>query len=188
MEIYRTFVGVPLKVGEDFLQARLMFQKALDGERISWVDPSLFHITLRFLGDTPVGRVGDIAAALREHVERPRISLLRFGRTGSFSSRGNPRVIWVGFEDERLFAALRMGVDRALEACGIPNEQQGFRAHLTLGRVRSMGDPGNLYRTLETMEGDFRSEVSVDRLIFYRSILGKGRAIYQPLEELEFPA
>lgn len=92
MEKYRTFIAVPLRVGEEFLHARAALMERLSGDRISWVNPERYHVTLKFLGDTS------------------------------------------------LFENLKKEVDCALESFGIPPVDQPFRAHLTLGRIRSLKD------------------------------------------------
>jgi len=186
MENYRTFVGVPVKVGEEFLRAREELIQTLEGERISWVDPHRYHVTLRFIGETRIAAVKAIGQSLKKHVEIPGRSVVKMDRPGSFGPRKKPRVVWVGFEENGLFEKLKTGVDHALTECGFPTVDQPFRAHLTLGRVRSLKETGRFYRTIESMQDCFSHSVIIERLVFYRSELGKGGPVYTPLDELVF--
>lgn len=185
-QYYRTFIGLPVKVCEGFLEARQDLMETLAGERISWVDPERFHITLRFLGDTQISLVDDVGQALREGVEVPKKTQLKVTEPGSFGPRKRPRVIWVGFEHSKLFESLKSDVDQSLENCGIPLDDQPFRAHLTLGRVRIIKDLDGFYKAVEAMTGRFFYQVLFDKLVFYRSELGEGSPVYTPLYQMEF--
>jgi 2'-5' RNA ligase len=92
----------------------------------------------------------------------------------------------VGIKKTGLFETLKTGVDLALSECGISPVEQPFRAHLTLGRVRSLKDIQRFYTTIESMRESFSHRVLLDRLVFYRSELGSGGPVYTPLEELVF--
>ncbi len=186
MENYRTFVGIPVKVDGNFLKARDRLKVLLGGERISWVNPENYHVTLRFIGDTDPGLVKTIGAALREQVTIPRKTETAFGQAGCFGPRKNPRVVYVGFEENEILASMKHEVDRALETSGISVPDQEFRAHLTLGRVRSLRDSGLFYRTIGEMKVWFTGRVLLEKLILYRSELAKGGPVYTPLEVLHF--
>jgi 2'-5' RNA ligase len=183
---YRPFIGLPLQVDQPFLRARDSLMEALGGERISWTQPENYHVTLRFLGDTEPSAVEKIAEALRAGVDVPRQKHLEIAGLGSFGPRKRPRVLWLGFENQDIFQELRQQVDRVLKWCGIPLEEQTFRAHLTLGRIRSLNNPDAYYHTVRAMEQDFYGPVLLDRLIFFRSILGTSGPEYHVLEELLF--
>jgi len=185
-QYYRTFIAAPLRVEGQFLQARQDLITALKGERISWTNPDQYHVTLRFIGDTELDDVKKIGDALHEGIHVPeRISLNTAG-LGSFGPRKRPRVIWVGFEDRDFFELLTREVDAILEKCGIPVRKQAFRAHLTLGRVRSLKKLPEYYLTLEEMKQQFPASVLFEKLVFFRSILSPQGPEYQVLNELEF--
>lgn len=183
---YRTFIGLPVELPPPVLAARKELIRLLDKEQISWVDPSLFHITLRFLGDTPAGEIERIAEALAQEVCIPEKTVVPMSGLGVFGPRKRPGVIWTGFEPGRILEKLRIDTERALGKWGIPREEELFRAHLTLGRIRSLHDREGLYRAMELLDGKFRDRVLFDRLIFYRSEPGRGGPVYTPLKILEF--
>ena len=185
-QYYRTFIGLPVKVSDGILEARQELLECLTGERISWVDPERFHITLRFLGNTQVSMIRDINQALKNGIKVPKKSHIMLTHPGSFGPRKRPRVIWVGFESSTLFEMLKSDIDQALESCGIPLVDQPFRAHLTLGRLRSIKDLNGFHNAVAAMKDRFSDLVEFNRLVFYRSELGKGGPVYTPLYQVEF--
>lgn len=183
---YRTFIGLPVKVDKAFLDARRRLISRLGGERISWTRPEQYHVTIRFLGDTGIDSVRRISAALKADMEVPNARKVELSGLASFGPRKRPRVIWTGFEEKVFFGSLKEDLDHVLDSCGIPMEDQPFRAHLTLGRIRSLKDQGNFHGVLQEMQRDFAGTVLFDRMVFFRSILGPSGPEYQVLEELRF--
>jgi 2'-5' RNA ligase len=187
MEKYlRTFIGLPLRVEPVFLGARRDLMRALEGERISWTNPDQYHVTLRFIGDTEHSSIKEIGNALHAGVTAPGRTVLEVGKLGSFGQRKRPRVIWTGFTEKGFLEALKLQVDCALQVCGIPPPEQEYRAHLTLGRVRSLQDLGHYYQKIEEMEKMFISQVLFEKLVFFRSILGSAGPEYRVLDEIYF--
>jgi len=185
-QYYRTFIAAPLRVEGQFLQARQELITMLKGERISWTNPDQFHVTLRFIGDTEVVDIKKIGFALQAGIHIPERIRLNITELASFGPKKRPRVIWVGFEETDFFELLKREVDAVLEKCGIPGIEQPFRAHLTLGRVRSLKNLPEYYLTMEEMKHQFHGSVLFEKLVFFRSILGPRGPEYQALNELRF--
>ncbi len=160
--------------------------RELRNERISWVKPGNYHVTIRFLGDTPTKEVSSVKNALGGITSLPTSKNLQLQSIGSFGPRKRPRVIWSGFQDPGIFTELREMTDRALVSCGYKFNTDPLKAHLTLGRIRSLKDILHFYEVLERMKDLFRGEVLVDRMIFYRSRLRKEGPVYESLLELPF--
>jgi len=185
-QYFRTFIGLPLQVEEPFLQARYKLIAALKEERISWTNPDQYHVTLRFIGDTEPRAIIKIGSALHTGISIPERTMLEIDRLDSFGPRKRPRVIWVGFEESAFFDSLKLEVDRALELSGIPAVEQPFRAHLTLGRVRSLQNVQRYFEIVGEMNQQFSGRVVFEKLVFFRSILGPGGPEYRVLDEIPF--
>lgn len=168
------------------MRVRNQMMEALTDERISWVNPENFHVTLRFLGDTKVTAIHQIKETLQKELKLPLKSSLQLNGPGSFGPRKNPRVIWLGFDQVEPFFSLKNSTDRALEKCGMPLSDKPFRAHLTLGRVRSLKDTDRYYDIIEKMKERFTGRADVDRMVFYRSELGESGPTYTALKEMRF--
>ena len=183
---YRTFIGLPFQVEPEFLEARQELIATLAGERISWVEPERYHVTIRFLGDTERPLIGEIGKRLQDGISMPDNTRLKLNTLGSFGPRKRPRVLWVGFEQTDFFELIKAQVDLALEQCGISRAEHPFRAHLTLGRVRSLKNIVQYYNTIQDLARHFQSYVLFQKLVFFRSILGPGGPDYQVLEMIRF--
>ncbi|MCK5134408.1 MAG: RNA 2',3'-cyclic phosphodiesterase [Bacteroidales bacterium] len=185
-QYYRTFIGIPVGVGERVLEARKELRMSFENDRISWVDPARYHITIRFIGDVRISGIEQIGLALRKYVEIPRKTPVHLNRLSSFGPRKKPRVVWIGFEESTFFDLLKDGVDDALKSCSIPPDDQPFRAHITLGRIRSLKNMTGFYSSIEKMKDRFAERVFLDRLVLYRSELGSDGPVYTPLHTIEF--
>ena len=99
-----------------------------------WVRPSLFHLTLAFLGETDVGRVPGLSRASREKLEQEGGFRAHFSGFGSFPNTGAVRVLWVGLEPAVRFVRLaELAVD-GVRIAGCIFDEKPFRSHVTLAR------------------------------------------------------
>ena len=185
-QYYRTFIAAPLHVDEVFLHLRQKLKVKLKEERISWTNPEQYHVTLRFIGDTKLSDIKKIGSALHASIHVPERTRLELAELASFGPRKRPRVLWLGFEETVFFDLLKAEVDRALALCGIPANEEPFRAHLTLGRVRSLQNLQEYYHTVEAMNQKFSGSVLFEKLVFFRSILGPRGPEYHVLDEIVF--
>lgn len=104
---------------------------------VRWVAPSALHVTLKFLGEQDESLVDPLRGAIESVARRHAPVSVETMEVGAFPNFRRPRVVWVGMTGERALQSLAGDIDRALTALGIPAESRQFRAHLTLGRVKS---------------------------------------------------
>jgi len=149
---------------------------------IRWVRPAGIHLTLKFFGNIPPPAVDLISGAVAARTVGVAPFDLTVRTVGVFPDLNRPRVVWLGMagEVERLLV-LQKSLDREFGALGFPREERPFRAHLTLGRIKSPKGLVGLARAVETGEtataGSFRAE----ELILFRSELTPQGALYTRL-------
>jgi RNA 2',3'-cyclic 3'-phosphodiesterase len=177
----RLFVAVDVPTDlKDHLEAEVVevLRPRLPGARFT--RPEGRHLTLKFLGQVPDDRVGEIASALREAAARHVSFEAAFDRIGGFPNLRRPRVLWVGIgPGAEPMARLAADVDRALAALGFEAEQRPFHAHLTLARFKTPRPVGDL-PPLEVPDEGF----AVDEVVLFRSDLHPKGARYTALERL----
>src|SRR5207244_8078287 len=127
----RLFVGIGFPAE---LELRLSFLcSGVDGAK--WVDPGNFHLTLRFIGETPEDVAADIDEALARL--RARCFTLQLAGTGVFGGGDKPRSLWAGVERCSELVALRDKVEQALIRVGLAPEPRKYSPHVTLARLHN---------------------------------------------------
>jgi 2'-5' RNA ligase len=112
-------------------------RQAFPETRASWICEENVHLTIKFLGDTPVTKV----EALSQAVQRAAHQVLPFElivcECGAFPPRGQPRVLWIGIKDptNNLTKLYRTLEDECANA-GFTREGRPFHPHFTIARLR----------------------------------------------------
>jgi 2'-5' RNA ligase len=132
----RLFVGVrlPDALRDDVAAHAASLREAAPD--LKWVDPSLYHLTLQFLGDVKTAESTALGASLSELSAMTPFTL-RLGETEAFPPGKQARVLAIALsEGFASLAALAKTVMSVTEHHGILPERRPYRAHLTLARVR----------------------------------------------------
>lgn len=131
----RLFVALELTVEVRARIAELIEKlKQLDSSW-KWTRSENLHITLKFLGEVPEGKVETVSAALREVIFSGALEL-NFRGLGFFPNERRPRVLWMGIHAPAALPALAASIDSALERVGVAREERAYTPHLTLARSK----------------------------------------------------
>jgi 2'-5' RNA ligase len=153
-----------------------------DAGRLRWAVTDHLHLTVRFLGATPEGRVADVVAAAEAATRDVPPFPVRLAGAGAFPSAARPRVVWLGLaEGSPELELLAGGLGRELAARGWPEDERPFRGHLTLARADGVPGAQRVVEVLATAAATLDAGWSVDRLVVYQSLAGRGPTRYVPL-------
>jgi 2'-5' RNA ligase len=184
----RLFVAVPLP--DDATEAvhsivdEVRAEPLPAGARdVRWVRLDGLHLTLRFLGPTPEGRVEPTAAAVRAVAAAASGPIdLELGGAGTFPLHGRPRTLWIGIaRGAEALAQLAAELEAALAVAGWDRDDRPFRAHLTLARSDGVAAGRLVADRLASVMTDRRIEGRIDRLGLFESVTGGGPARYVPV-------
>jgi 2'-5' RNA ligase len=146
---------------------------------VKWVEPDNFHITFSFLGEVNPQKLGQLKKIGEEVSGLYRQFPVSFSSLGAFPSRRNPKIIWIGIEQgKEPLALIAKELDRRLREHEFDVEEREFKAHLTLGRVRSNKGIEWLIRKLELPFPEF-PEFLFTHFSLKESHLTPGGAIYK---------
>jgi len=146
-----------------------------------WVDPDDLHLTLRFIGDVD----NRVAAEFRDAlslIQEPGFAI-RISGLGAFGGN-QPKAIWAGIEASRELDALARANERAARNAGLAPERHGFKAHITLARLKYTRSD-EVARVLGTFGGIRLEPFMVDRFVLFSSRPQVGGGPY--VVEEEFP-
>ena len=139
----RLFVALDLP--GPVLDALVRFQGELTatGADLKQVERENLHFTVKFLGEVTEAATSEaksrLAAVSLQGAE------VELKGVGAFPDRLRPRVVWAGVSkaDSLLVEPVAKEVSAALEGLG-ENDTRPFHAHVTLARVRSPKNAGDL--------------------------------------------
>lgn len=179
----RTFIAV--EVPDEIKSAMSGVQAELgkSGAHVGWVRPEGIHLTLKFLGDVEAGRIEGLGRAVEDAVSGLAPFTLDVKGVGVFPNAKAPRVVWLGLGGE--VAALAQLYDRVEAACGslgFPREDRPFRAHLTLGRVKSPQGKDALTRAVAGFEKTGFGTIRADAVSIMKSELRPSGAVYTEMK------
>jgi RNA 2',3'-cyclic 3'-phosphodiesterase len=176
----RLFTGIDLPLGVEENLAGLI-GRLCPVARIHWSVPENLHITTKFIGEFPEGRLAELQAALAGIAPGSPIPVSIRG-VGFFPTPRSPRVFWCGIEAPGL-EGLAAETDRAVSTLGIPPESRAFSAHLTLARIKERIDFEPLRQAVAGLgEIDFGS-FKARSFFLYRSQLRPSGSVYTKLAE-----
>ncbi len=176
----RLFVGIP--VPEAYGRQLATLSGTLAGRldsTVRWTRPENGHLTLQFLGETPVERVDAVADALGG------VRFLRFrlraGGHGCFPHCGKPRILRIGMvEGGEQCVSLATLVHDVMDPFGYKRGNR-FTPHLTLGRVKKPAED-DWEGVLAESETEWPA-FTVDRFILWESDLRPDGPVYSVIRE-----
>jgi len=143
--------------------------------KASWVRPESQHLTFAFLGEQEESVVDKV------HVEAGERFDASLRGCGFFPNRRHARVGWVGAEPKERFIDLAQRIRDGVTAAGVKLDENEFRPHLTLMRIRDHWPPMAI-DTFEKSLGDFQSApFAVNEVTLYLSRLNPQGAVHTPL-------
>jgi RNA 2',3'-cyclic 3'-phosphodiesterase len=140
-----------------------------------WVPPENYHLTLRFIGETPGHRAEEVDMALASL--RARGFSLTLAGLGTFTKGGRSTALWVGVERNSQLDHLQNKIETALQRIGLEPERRRFQPHVTLARLDNVAE-GKLVSFVQA-HNLFRAEpLPVEHFTLFSSLLGKEASVY----------
>lgn len=138
-DAWRLFIAIelPTTLRESVKSHIDQLRQAVPDARASWTHEENLHLTLKFLGDTPVAKVEALSGAAQRAASRVSPFELVVGGCGAFPAHGQARVLWIGIQDS---SGELNSYHRALEGecakVSFPRAERPFHPHLTIARLR----------------------------------------------------
>ena len=109
---------------------------------------------------------------------------VELSKIGVFPEKGIPKVIWIGVDKgKEQLEALAGKIEEAMFGQGLEKETRAFRAHLTLGSIKSPKNIKDIKETVNTIEvPSIKGHIS--KVIFFKSDLTNESAIHTPISTI----
>jgi len=185
METLRTFVAIEVKIDQVLKSKWDELKVLLKNDSIKWVDEQSLHLTLFFLGNTPMDMVGEIAQKLESGLQNSSSFKITLQGFGIFGNPLAPRIIWAGIANSDPLFTLMQAVRTIISSLEFDEPDGTFSPHFTLGRVKRLKSSIELNRFISSNKSKILQEVEVEKVIFYQSVLTSTGSNYKPLKEIK---
>ncbi len=184
-DLLRTFVAVKVEPGPQLLQLLKDLKNTLPGEPVKWVEPDKLHLTIKFIGDIFPSQVDEIGEELNQVSKQFSSFSFELEGLGFFKNRGKPRVLFANIKDGEVLQLLAAEIDNRLSTFGFEPEKRPFKPHLTLARIKFLKNKKTFYQFMENYRETFFQTVTINEVIFYRSILKQEGPEYKELGDFK---
>jgi 2'-5' RNA ligase len=185
----RTFIAIELdeELKDSVRRLQNQLRERMAPGSVRWVRPEGIHLTLKFLGDTPLEEVDGVKTAVARAAAEAGPFVITVGGLGCFPNTRRPRVVWVGLEElTGTLVRLRDAVEAHVAPLGYPTEKRRFSPHLTLGRVHRRASKSEVREIGEVMATSALGtigEMPVVSVCYIKSDLKPSGAVYTTLFE-----
>jgi 2'-5' RNA ligase len=155
--------------------------KAVNENEISWVKPENWHLTLHFLGTTDVSEMPALKGMIDEVCKETSVCEAEMKGMGSFANLKLPKVLWLGFNGIQPIVFAQKIMAEKLINLGFVVESRPFRPHLTIARIKRLGNVTALNNLINIYKDTSFAKVQFDRIVLFESILTPQCPIYKEL-------
>ncbi len=176
----RAFVA--LEVQGSVADSLMEFERELEatGADLKLVEKENLHLNLKFLGEIGDAQAAEVSSRLGTLSLKGAEVAIR--GAGAFPSPGRPRVVWAGVapEHEHLVAPIAGRVVELLAGLG-EKDDRPFRAHITLGRVRTSRNARELAELLRQSAAREFGKLRLEEVKLKSSVLTPSGPVYRDL-------
>ena len=182
----RVFVAVDIGDAVRREAARVVSSLAMKLEaakvppKVVWVKPSVWHVTIKFLGEVEPDELERLKPLLAPPISVAPFEIAWRG-IGTFPNNRHPRALWLGvISGAAQLAAIEAEISRRVSSAAVELDARALLPHLTLGRVKMAGAGVDWPKLLQTCE--VRNATSyVDKVSLYQSKLSQHGPHYTEL-------
>ncbi len=167
----RVFLAIPVGRDPGVMRFYEDIHDRLGREKIKWVRPENLHLTLHFFGDLEAAAITRADRLFREYLPLQDIFELSFRGVGVFPGMQRPRVLWLGTEPSPHLDRLAEVTEEVLVEGDFDLPDKPFSPHLTIGRIKWIGDRRNFSGVIEENRDRTISRLRVEEILFLESIL-----------------
>lgn len=167
----RLFCAVDVPANKEIRNAVSFLEKSISGQKIKWVDPGKYHITLKFFGSTEERKIQEIVVALEKCAKKASPFSFIIEGCGFFGKKDSPSVIWLGVKNTAGLFYLYSQVNSAIRPLGYLPEKPVFVPHLTIGRIKHSTGNVETERLIEGLGNKALATIKVDSFSLMESLL-----------------
>jgi 2'-5' RNA ligase len=187
----RAFLAVPPDPAWSATAAGLLSELRREAPMLpaaSWTRPEAWHLTLKFLGDTPPAALEELGRAVSDAAAGVSPGDLVSAGPVVFPPAGPPRVLGIAFASSpglEVLSALAAAAEESARRLGLPREDRAYHPHVTLARTKTRWPKEAVarYREVVSSATPRLPAWPIRSCVLYASRLGPAGAVHTALAE-----
>jgi RNA 2',3'-cyclic 3'-phosphodiesterase len=186
MGIFRGFISVDITEIGELVKVERELRSVGGGMRPVSMD--IVHVTLKFLGETDEAAIPKLIDAMDQAVMGVAPFDMALKGMGSFPSRDNIKVIWVGMEGAEPLTRIAKSLEEECAKLGFEKEERPFSPHLTVGRMKDPTGTEQVKGIIERFRDHDFGKRPVRSIRLKKSVLGPKGPTYSTVAEVVLQA
>jgi len=182
METFRGFIAVDVPAAEKLID----FKNALvaTSAKLKMVNTENIHLTLKFLGETPMTQLDAIELLIKKAVSSIKPHVVSLQGTGVFPNRNYIKVVWIGLKQAEHLSAIASYLNENLTTLGFKKEKRDFSPHLTIARVKTAQGKEEIISLVDQYSETIFEEFLINHVTLKKSTLTPEGPIYETLKTI----
>lgn len=182
METFRGFIAVDVPPASKIVD----FKNALatTPAKLKMVKTENIHLTLKFLGETPITQLDHLESMMKKAVSPIEPHMVSLQGTGVFPNKNYIKVIWIGIKQVEHLSRIASFLNENLTALGFKKEKRDFSAHLTIARVKSAQGKKEINSVVDRYSETIFEEFAINSIMLKKSTLTPQGPIYETLKTI----
>ncbi len=182
----RLFLALKFVASPEYVSVIEELKHLLRRDSISWADPNLAHLTLKFFGNTPDYKMDKINKQL-ELVSHNLMPIdFSISKIGAFGSSYKPQVLWFGIDKEEELKNIHSEIMNALKPIDYFPDAGNFVPHITFARIHKTTDKTWFWKCVEKFQTHPIQKVEIDKIHLIESRLTPEKAIHNIIRTFDF--
>ena len=149
---------------------------------LNWSPLDNFHITTKFIGAWPAGRLDELKEALGK-VEKCGPITTSIGGFGWFPNPHQPRVLLTGVKAPEALFTLAKQIDECCGSLGQASEDKAYTPHLTLAKIKGVQNLIALRQAIAQLPSAEFGVSTAAKFLLYQSEPGERSSVYKVIGE-----
>ena len=150
-----------------------------------WVESKFLHMTLKFFGPLNDKRIKKVTELLSKYLKAHQGFEMNISKLAMFGSRGAPKVLWLGIEEEKQLKDIAQGIQLELDKIGLYTDRQNFVPHISLARIEKTNSNSFFQKQMKRFKEISISPIKVNSIVLLESIISNKGVEYILVKEFE---
>lgn len=177
----RLFIGIKINPSGKIISAINKLQQNLTDAHIKWVNKENYHITLKFLGETPEYYINSIDLILQQSLFKIREFHIVLNGCDIFR-KNTPQTIWIGLQKTETLMDIQKNLNKSLSELGFETELRNYKPHLTIGRIKHLKSVPELNKLISKTSMIINEKHEIKQIELIQSTLLPSGPIYNTIQ------